>query len=130
MVDFEADLIYIFQILFKITKFTQSNLNKRYAGDADLKLEAQGLLAGLRELQVKLQQRQRIKQNFILENHFFISNKFQGDFRIILKPLCDCVPFFSSMTIFLLKSPVKLIFFLKCEKSKNSKQIFNSLKAH
>jgi Ca2+-dependent lipid-binding protein len=52
-----------------------------YAGDAHIKLECQGMLAGLKEIQ------------------------FQGDVRVILKPLCDRIPFFASITCFLLKSP-------------------------
>lgn len=52
-----------------------------YAGDLQVKVNAKNIKAGVKDVQ------------------------FHGDIRVILKPLCNRIPFFATMTVFLLKMP-------------------------
>ena len=40
------------------------------------------------------------------------SIQFQGDMRIILKPLCNQIPFFAALTAFFLRTPVNSFKFI------------------
>lgn len=57
------------------------DLEVLYAGDAKIKMQMKKLIVGVKSIQ------------------------FQGDMRIILKPLCTQIPFFAALTAFFLRTP-------------------------
>ena len=69
-------------------------------------MEFKKIVAGIKDIQVCFNYLIKYSLYLFVKKIKIFLFKFQGDFRIILKPICSRIPFCATMTIFLVRMPV------------------------